>query len=96
MRSASSTIWSQAAQSASDTSSCAASAWFDGSHTRLGLRVSVSQTMACGSLSALLTMIATSISPLISRCSRKRGVSSVTNTSTAGQWRRKRLNSSLR
>ena len=35
----------------------------------------------------LLTMIATSSSPLISRCSRNCGVSSVTCTSTAGEWR---------
>ena len=96
MRSASSTIWSQAAHSASVISSLAVSAWFDASQTRFWLRVSVSATIACGSLSALLTMIATSSSPLISRCSRKRGVSSVTNTSTAGLLRRKRLNSSLR
>jgi hypothetical protein len=96
MRSASSTTWSQAAHSASVTSSRSVSAWLAGSHTRLGLCVSVSDINACGSVSELLTMMATSSSPLISRCSRKPGASSVTNTSTAGQLRRKRLNSSLR
>ena len=71
MRSASSTIWSQAAQSANVTSGCAVSGWLDGNQTRFWLRVS-------GSASALPTMKATSSSPLISRCSRKRGASSVT------------------